>query len=399
MSTTLAEVFQTFGAEYLDAHGVSAPQAQVMRAVLACRTPALGGQVLACEACGHREYVYHSCRNRHCPTCQTRAKDDWTRRRVAELLPVPYAHLVFTLPHALNGLAAGHDRWVYDTLMHTVAETLHGFAANPRWLGAEPAFTAVLHTWTQDLRRHVHVHVLIACGGLDAAENWVEAKRNPRFLFPVHALSQVYRAKFLDALDAAHQAGKIPRDPAAETKDFAARRRQLLKHDWVVYAKTPLGGPAEVLEYLSRYTHRTAISNERIVAIRDGDVLLRVRADDHGGKRVIRLPGPAFVGRFLQHVLPPGFKRIRHFGVLSPAHKRERLAAARNALNVPAPSPPALEAAAAFMKRVALMDIARCPCCGEGRLRIVAVLRPQRTRQPQPPPALASPPAGRGPPA
>ena len=399
MSASLAEVFETFGAEYLDAHGVSTPQAKVMRAVLDCRTPALGGQVLECEDCGHRAYIYHSCRNRHCPTCQTCAKDDWTRRRIAELLPVPYAHLVFTLPHALNGLAAVHDRWIDDTLMACVAETLNEFAANPRWLGAEPAFTLVLHTWTQDLRRHVHVHVLIACGGLDEAGNWVEPKRNGRFLFPVHALSRVFRAKFLDALDAARKTGKLPNDPAGEPKDFAKRRQQLLKHDWVVYAKTPLGGPAEVLEYLSRYTHRTAVSNERIVAIRDGDVLLRVRADDHGGKRVIRIPGPVFIGRFLQHVLPPGFKRIRHFGLLSPAHKRDRLGLARNALHVPALSPPALEAAEEFMRRVAQKDIERCPCCGQGVLQVVAVLLPQRAAALRPHRALVGPSACRGPPA
>jgi len=283
--------------------------------------------------------------------------------------------------------------------MATVAATLNEFAANPRWLGAEPAFTVVLHTWTQDLRRHVHLHVLIACGGLDEEGNWVEPKRNPRFLFPVHALSRVFRAKFLDALDAARKAGKLPRDPAAAPKDFAERRQQLLKHDWVVYSKTPLGGPAEVLEYLSRYTHRTAVSNARIVAIRDGDVLLRVRADDHGGKRVIRIPGPVFIGRFLQHVLPPGFKRIRHYGLLSPAHKRDRLAAARHALKMPAPSPIALEAAEDFMKRVASKDIERCPCCGQGVLQVVAVLLPDRAAARRPQPALAALPACRGPPA
>jgi site-specific recombinase XerD len=385
VSATLAQVCLTFGAESLDGHGVSSPQVKVLRAVLDCRTPALGGHCLACEDCGQRESVYHSCRNRHCPTCQTRAKDAWTRQRLIELLPVPYGHLVFTLPHALNSLTAAHPRWVYDTLMHTVAATLTEFAAHPRWWSAEPAFTAVLQTWTQDLRRHVHLHVLIACGGLDQHGNWVEPKRNNRFLVPVHALSRVFRAQFHDALDAARQAGKLPRDPAAAAKDFAERRRNLLKHDGVVYAKTPLGGPAEVLGSLSRYTHRTAVSNERIVAIRDGHVLLRVRADDQGGQRVIRIHGPAFIGRFLQQVLPPGFKRIRHFGLLSSAHQRDRLGLARAALQAPQPSPPALEAAGDFMRRVAKQEIDRCPGCGQGRLRVVAVLSPNRSAQVRPP--------------
>jgi Putative transposase len=290
------------------------------------------------------------------------------------------------LPHELNPLAAVHDPWVYDTLMACVAATLSEFARNPRWLGAEPAFTLVLHTWTQDLRRHLHVHVLIACGGLDAQGNWLEPKRNPHFLFPVHALSRVCRAKFLDALETAHQAGRLPRDPAATPEAWAYRRRRLLRHDWVVYAKTPLGGPAEVLDYLSRYT--TALSNERIVAIQDGEVLLRVRADPQGGKRVIRIPGAVFIGRFLQQVLPPGFKRIRHYGLLASARKRERLAQARQALRLPEPSPPALETAEDFLRRVAQKEISRCPCCEHGTLRIGAALPPDHSAVVRPHPVL-----------
>jgi hypothetical protein len=306
-------------------HAVSAPQARVMRAILDCRTAALGGHCEACDACGHPRFVYHSCRNRHCPTCQSRAREAWTRQRMTELLPVPYTHLVFTLPHALNGLAARHDRWLYTTLMTVVASVLTDFARNPRWLGAQPLFSLVLHTWTQDLRRHVHVHGLMACGGLDADGQWRTPKRDPRFLFPVRALSTVFRARFMAVLDAAIKGGSLPDDPASTPAERAARRKRLLRHEWVVYAKTPLGGPAEVLHYLSRYTHRTAISNERIVAIRGDTVLLRVRDNHAGGKRVIRVPGAEFTGRFLQHVLPPGFKRIRHYGVLSAACKKRCL--------------------------------------------------------------------------
>ncbi len=198
----------------------------------------------------------------------------------------------------------------------------------------------------------------------------------------LQALSAVFRAKFLDALDTAHRRQIIPGDPAAAPQAWAERRAALLKHDWVVYAKTPLGGAAEVLAYLSRYTHRTAISNERIVAIRDDVVLLRVRADDGGAKRIVKIPGPTFIGRFLQHVLPPGFKRIRHYGLLAPARKTECLAAARQALQAPVPNPAARESAEQFMHRVARRDIERCPHCGIGRLRAVAILPSMLTPSP-----------------
>jgi len=379
MSNTvdLAQCLNHFGAEFLQTHSLSSEQAKVWRAIVNCHTPALGGHRLECDACGYSKYIYHACRNRHCPQCQARTKDAWTQARLTELLPTPYAHMVFTLPHELNALTALHDQWVYDTVFTCVAQTLTEFAHNPRWLGATPAFTLVLHTWTQDLRRHVHIHAVISCGGLDAENNWIAPKRQPQFLFPVHALSKVFRAKFLKALDAAHQQQKLPRDPEAGSVAWQKRRKALLKHDWVVYAKTPLGGAAEVLEYLSRYTHRTAISNERIVAIQNDQVLLRVRADANGGKRIIRLPGTTFIHRFLQHVLPPGFKRVRHYGLLSPACKTKALSAARHALNAPEPNPVAQEDAEQFMRRVAQLEISRCPCCEKGRLQSVEILQPK----------------------
>jgi Putative transposase/Transposase zinc-binding domain len=377
VATTLAEVLQHFGPQYLRLHPLSTALARIWRAIVSCRTRVLGGQRLRCDGCGAEHWRWHSCRNRHCPQCQSRDRDAWRAARLAELLDVPYCHLVFTLPHELNALAAAHARWVYDTLMRCTAATLSEFAANPRWLGGVGAFTLVLHTWTQDLRRHPHVHALMACGALqpnpDAAggATWVRPARSQRFLFPVHALSKVFRAKFLDALQQAGLDGALPRDPAATALARSQRLQALRRHDWVVYAKTPLAGPAAVLDYLARYTHRTAIGNERLVAI-DGDkVLLRVRADDTGGKRTIAMDGVQFIARFLQHVLPSGFKRIRHYGLLAPAAKTQRLALARQLLAMPPANPLAREHAQDFMRRVAAIEINTCPHCKTGHWLVV----------------------------
>jgi Putative transposase len=308
--------------------------------------------------------------------------------RLSELLPVPYAHMVFTVPHALNGLAGAHPRWLYQTLLGCVGQTLIEFAANPRWLGAQVAITLVLHTWTQDLRRHVHAHALVSCGGLDAQGQWIQPRRQARFLFPVHALSAVFRGKFLAAMDRARPG--LNRDPQANA--WKERRQALLANPWVVYAKTPMGGPAQVLEYLSRYTHRTAISNERILGIEADQVKLRVRADHEGGKRVIRIPGEQFVQRFMQHVLPEGFKRIRHYGLLAPAHKSKLLAKARAALDAPSPDPVAMESARAFMVRVAKIDILRCPACQQGTLQVVMIMLPTTATRAAPVGAARGPP-------
>lgn len=382
MATTLAEVLRHFGGQFLRANGLSTPQARAWRAIVACRTAALGGERLRCDGCGVQQWRWHSCRNRHCPQCQSRQRDAWRAARLRELLDVPYCHLVFTLPHELNALAAMHPRWTYETLMRCVAQTLTGFAANDRWLGGVGAFTLVLHTWTQDLRRHLHVHALMACGAmrLDAhgAAQWRLPQRSARFLFPVHALSRVFKARFLQALQQAQRSGALPRDPAQSAQARGRRERALRRHDWVVYARTPLAGPAAVLDYLARYTHRTAIGNERLVGLSGDRVLLRVRAKPQGGRRTVSVPGVEFIARFLQHVLPDGFKRIRHYGLLAPAAKTRRLAGAREALGMPAANPQAIEDAQAFMRRVAAIEIHCCPYCKNGRWQLVQTCQADR---------------------
>lgn len=386
----LAEILAQHGQPWLDTHALSAVQEKAWRAIVACRTQALGGHVECCNHCGVLRYLYHSCRNRHCPQCQTRAKEAWLAARRRELLPVPYFHLVFTLPHAINGLAGSDSRTLYKLLFGAVADTLNAFAANPRWLGGTPSFTLVLHTWKQDLGRHIHVHALVAGGALAANGDWVSAKRG--FLFPVKALSGVYRGKFMDALDAARKAGSLNHDAAKDTATWRTLCAAMRRHDWVVYAKQPLGGPAQVLEYLGRYTHRVAISNERILGMGGGCVRFRVRDSAHGNrKKVMRLEAGEFIRRFLLHVLPGGFKRIRHYGLLGPANKAANLAAARAALEAPVPDPVIVESVAAFMQRVAGIEWLNCPHCHEGRFQVVQAIPPSRERTavfslPRPPP-------------
>jgi hypothetical protein len=381
----LAGVLATFGPAYLASRSLARGAARVWRAILACRTAILGGHVETCDHCGTVRHVYHSCRNRHCPQCQTRAKEAWLAARRREVLPVPYFHLVFTLPHDLNGLIAAAPRPLYETLFAAVSATLTEFAASPRHLGGVSAFSLVLHAWKQDLGRHVHLHALVAGGALAANGEWISPKKG--FLFPVSALSCVFRGQFVAGLKALRSADRLP-GLIATPADWQRLRQRLYVHDGVVYAKPSLGGPEAVLETLGRYTHRVAVSNERILGIEGNDVLLRVRADSTSGKkRTLRVPGTEFIDRFLQHVLPAGFKRIRHYGLLSPARKEAALAAARAALTVPPPAPAVVESVAEFLQRVTCIEQARCPHCGIGQFRVVATLRPQRH-----PPKLRGPP-------
>jgi len=289
-------------------------------------------------------------------------------------LPVPYFHLVFTLPHDLNGLIAAAPRLIYENLFGAASATLTGFAASPRHLGGVSAFSLVLHTWKQDLGRHVHVHALVAGGALSDMGEWIQPKKG--FLFPVRALSRVFRGKFVAGLEGLRRLGRLP-DFVSANPDWRRLKQRLYAHDWVVYARQPLGGPEAVLDYLGRYTHRVAISNERIVGIVGNAVAFRVRANAEGKKRVLRLPGTAFIERFLLHVLPAGFKRIRHYGLLSPARKKDGLAAARRALKVPPPQAAMIESVADFLRRVARLESVCCPHCG-GVFRVTATILAER---------------------
>ena len=362
-----------------------------MRAIQACRTDALGGHVERCDSCAELRYHYHSCRNRHCPKCQTRAKERWLAARRAELLPVPYFHLVFTLPHVLNALAQGNPRALYALLFQSVADTLTEFGANPRWLGGDIAATLVLHTWGQTLSQHLHLHGLVAAGALAPDGHWITSRRG--FLFPVKALSQVFRGKFIAGLTRLFHRGALKLAGSCATLGEPREQRRLLnalhESDWVVYAKRPFAGPAQVLDYLGRYTHRVAISNNRLVSLADDAVRFRYKDYAHGNRRRVMALEPAeFIRRFLLHILPTGFMRIRHYGILANRAKREKLALARVALNhTPVAPSPESESVEAFWLRVAHTDIHQCPHCKTGRMRVIGPIQSPRARAPPLPPS------------
>jgi Putative transposase/Transposase zinc-binding domain len=371
----LADIFRAAGAAYRESHTLVPQQQRAMHAIETCRTAALGGHVEQCDRCGHLKISYNSCSNRHCPKCQTRAKERWLAARRADLLPVPYFHVVFTLPHHLNPLTQGNPRLLYDMLFKATAETLLDFGHNPRWLGGEAGVTLVLHTWGQNLNQHLHVHGIIAgCALAPGGDQWVKARSG--FLFPVQALAQVFRGKYLARLKRAETEGQFKFAGStsalakpAEFKRFVAR---LYQTDWVVYTKQPFAGPEQVLEYLGRYTHRVAISNNRLFAFTEGKVRFRWRDYAAGNKsKIMTLATDEFIRRFLLHVLPRGFVRIRHYGFLAKRGRTGKLGQLRELLEVPTPAAIEPETAEAFVLRVAGIDIHRCPSCGEGRLIII----------------------------
>ena len=374
----VADIFRAHGPAWRRAQAghLSLGQLKVMSAIERCRTAALGGHVARCEKCDHIHIAYNSCRNRHCPKCQGAAAKAWLAEREAELLPVPYCHVVFTLPAPIADIAYQNKAQIYAILFKATAETLLTIAADPKHLGARIGLTAVLHTWGSALTHHPHLHCIVPGGGLSPdGERWISCR--PGFFLPVRVLSRLFRRLFLEQLAAAHAAGRLhffgAHAPLAERHAFAAYLAPLRKIEWVVYAKRPFAGPQAVLAYLRRYTHRVAIANSRLIAFDDNGVTFRwkdYRAKGRERQKVMTLASDEFIRRFLIHVLPSGFHRIRHYGLFANGGRAENLARARDLLGVPAPQDEPDDAdASADEPPTSLLP---CPCCG-GRMIIIEI--------------------------
>ena len=376
----LADIVRAHGAAYGRTHVLTRAHRRALRAIAHCRTAALGGHRAVCAACGAERITYNSCRNRHCPKCQRLATERWLAARRRELLPIEYFHVVFTLPHALNPLAQSHPRLIYRLLFQAAASTLTRFGRDPRHLGGDVGVTAILHTWGQNLSQHVHVHCVVTGGALAPdGTRWISAR--PGFLFPVRALAKVFRGRFLAGLrrafdrDELHLTGALA--PLADPLAFGAWLAELREPAWVVYCKPPFAGPEHVLAYLGRYTHRVALSNDRLVALADSRVHFRWRDYADGDRvKVMELAVEEFLRRFLLHVVPDGFVRIRHFGLLANRHRATRLAQCRARLAQPPAAPEPPESVRALMLRVTGIDIDVCPVCQQGPLRRIERLAP-----------------------
>ena len=373
----VADIFRDHGAAWRKANAghVSLDQMKVMSAIESCRTAALGGHVARCEDCAHTMITYNSCRNRHCPKCQGAAAAEWLAAREADLLPVPYFHVVFTLPAAIADIAYQNKAAIYDILFTASAETMIAIAADPKHLGARIGITAVLHTWGSAMTHHPHVHMIVPGGGISAdGSRWISCR--PKFCLPVRILSRLFRGLFLAKLRAAHQAGRLKffgvHAHLGDVRTFKAYLAPLRKTEWVVYAKKPFGGPHAVLAYLSRYTHRVAISNRRLISADEAGVTFKwkdYRIEGPGRHQAMTLPTHEFIRRFLMHVLPKGFHRIRHYGLLASGNRAPNIARARELLAVPdRPKQPDTSGAAALDEPRILPR--PCPCCG-GRMMII----------------------------
>ena len=364
----VAEILRSY-APALDCLGPDRRRA--VRDITSCRTVALGGHLHKCDACGHEVPLYNSCRNRHCPKCQSLEQARWVEQQVKDLLPVHYFHVVFTVPACLQPLFVMDRRQSYALLFAAVWETVGQVCR--RRLGATPGMIAVLHTWSQTLVFHPHIHCIVTGGGIDATgQRWISSR--PDYFLPVRVLSRVFRAKLLQAFEGAMA-------PAQRTRGRTILRKAV-SQPWVVYSKPPMTGPQQVLRYLGRYTHRIAISNARIVSVADGHVRFRYRDRRHGNRAgILAVTGPEFARRFLLHVLPKRFVRLRHYGLLANAHRSARLAQVRLCLGAPAGARPLTAPEESWRElylRVTGREPDRCPACARGTLRIVATLPPAR---------------------
>jgi len=379
----VADIFRDHGAAWRAANAghVSLGQLKVMSAIERCRTAALGGHVAQCEDCSHTRISYNSCRNRHCPKCQGAAARDWLAERQAELLPVGYFHVVFTLPAAIADIAYHNKQVVYDLLMRISAETTLTIAADPKHLGARIGITSVLHTWGSAMTHHPHVHMIVPGGGIArAGERWVACR--PGFFLPVRVLAKLFRRRFLDKLAAAHAAGRLQffgdRAHLTDPSAFAAFLKPLRKTKWFVYAKRPFAGPEAVLAYLSRYTHRVAIANRRLISADADSVTFKVkdyRIDGPGRYKTMTLAAHEFIRRFLIHVLPKGLHRIRHYGFLANASRADNIARIRRMLDGVV-TPEADERTDDDGQAQTPADA--CPCCG-GRMIVIETFEPGAT--------------------
>ncbi|TFI58870.1 IS91 family transposase [Sphingomonas parva] len=385
-SLEVADIFRIAGPAYRSAHAghLSLAQLKIMSAIESCRTAALGGHVEGCEDCGHRRIAYNSCRNRHCPKCQGAAARIWLAEREADLLPVGYFHVVFTLPAEIAHIAFHNKAAIYGLLFRAASEAMMTIAADPRHLGARIGITAVLHTWGSALTHHPHVHMIVPGGGISLdGTRWISSRTC--FLLPVRVLGKLFRRLFLTRLLELHSSLAFYGRSAglADRGAFARYLAPLRKKRWVVYAKPPFGGPEAVLAYLARYTHRVAISNRRLIALDERGVTFRYKDYRRDGAErygTMTLAADEFIRRFLLHVLPRGFHRIRHYGLLAASSRKTSIARARELLAV-APPPPAAEP-------VEPPDpLPPCPCCG-GRMRIIETF--ERWMQPRGPPASAN---------
>ena len=371
----VADIFRDHGAAWRDANRghVSLCQLKVMSAIESCRTATLGGHVARCEDCAHTTIAYNSCRNRHCPKCQAAAAREWLAAREAELLPVLYFHVVFTLPSAIGVLAYQNKAVIYDLLFKASSEAMLTIAADPKHLGARIGITSVLHSWGSAMTHHPHVHMIVPGGGLALdGSRWISCK--PNFFLPVLVLSKLFRRLMLEKLLAAHQAGRLqflgPHAHLTDAKAFRAFLAPLSKKRWFVYAKRPFAGPKAVLAYLSRYTHRVAISNRRLIAVDEHSVTFKVkdyRIEGSGRYTTMTLAIGEFIRRFLLHVLPTGFHRIRHYGLFASGKRAETITRARQLLGL---APPPAEDAVEINSLAAQVLSNPCPCCG-GRMIVI----------------------------